>query len=158
MSADAKTQPGPAATAYRISINDAMEWAAKSVGVPGWQAFSWELVEGGSKVNGEVPDGVHEHGPLKGRPKFGGAGSTHAKEVFVPDAELQRVAAEHERDTGDCWDCKGTGQTWAGWSQAEGTKYRTCTRCSGTGKATDATAGEKASEEASTGNTEGVNP
>jgi DnaJ-class molecular chaperone len=46
-----------------------------------------------------------------------------------------RAATEKYESSGLCWNCKSTGQTWAGWSVSEGAKYRPCSRCSGTGKA-----------------------
>ena len=57
------------------------------------------------------------------------------RRVIVTKAELQAKAAVYETETGKCWDCKGTGQVWAGWSKADGTRYRDCPRCNATGNA-----------------------
>lgn len=123
---------------YRTSIHDAMELAAKKVAVEGWQGYVWEAMEGWHLITGEVPDGVYTRGPKKGKPRFRSPGSQHKKKVVVSDTELQQAAAAYEAETGKCWDCKGSGQEWASWSAAEGTKYRTCKRCGGDGKAHNA--------------------
>lgn len=123
---------------YNFSIKDAMDLAAKKTAVEGWQAWKWESITGGHLVTGEVPNGTYTRGPGKGQPRFGQAGAQHKQRVIVSEAELQAVAAAHEAETGECWDCKGTGKTWAGWSAKEGVTYRPCKRCGASGKAHNA--------------------
>lgn len=115
----------------KFSISDCMEAAEAKVGIDGWKAYRWEDCDGDSIVTGDVPDGVYRSGPRKGRPRFKGPG----RRVIVTKAELQAKAAVYETETGKCWDCKGTGQVWAGWSKADGTRYRDCPRCNATGNA-----------------------
>lgn len=90
-------------------------------------------------VTGEVPDGVYTRGPRKGKPRFRRHAGQHHMTIVVSDSEIYSEAAQHESG-GSCWNCKGTGEVWAGWSVAEGTKRRTCGRCGGTGKAPGAAA------------------
>jgi hypothetical protein len=116
---------------YNYSIDDIMKAAEAKVGVDGWEAYKWENCDGDSIVTGDIPDGVYRSGPRKGRPRFKGSG----RRVVITRSELQVIATAYEAETGKCWDCKGTGQTWAGWSKAEGTRYRECQRCKGTGEA-----------------------
>ena len=115
---------------HKFSIGDYMEAAEAKVNIEGWKAYRWEDCDGDSIVTGDVPNGVYRSGKRKGRPRFNGPG----QKVIVTKAELQSRAATYEAETGRCWDCKGTGQAWVGWSKAEGARYSTCSRCSGTGE------------------------
>ena len=115
----------------KFSISDCMEAAEAKVGIEGWKAYRWEDCGGDSIVTGDVPDGVYRSGKRKGRPRFNGPG----RKVVITKAEMQAKATAYEADTGKCWDCKGTGQVWAGWSKADGTRYRDCQRCNATGNA-----------------------
>ena len=116
---------------YKFSAGDFMKAAEAKVGIEGWEAYRWEDCDGDSIVTGDVPDGVYRSGPRKGRPRFKGPG----RRVIITRSDMWAVATAYEAETGKCWDCKGTGQTWAGWSKAEGTHYRECQRCGGTGEA-----------------------
>ena len=126
-----KVKETKAMTAHKFSIKDAMDFAESKVGIPGWQAEAWEDIGGDSIVEGSVPDGFYRSGPRKGKPRF----TRPRTKVVVTKAELQAAATAYEAETRKCWDCKGSGQVWAGWSKAEGTKYRTCSRCDGSGDA-----------------------
>jgi hypothetical protein len=114
---------------HNFTIRDIKEAAEAKVGIEGWKAYSWEPCDEDSIVTGDVPDGVYRSGKRKGQPRYKGPG----RKVIVTRAELQAKAIAYEAETGKCWDCKGTGQAWGGWSKADGPRYRTCSRCSGTG-------------------------
>jgi hypothetical protein len=114
---------------YNFTISDVMNFAESKSSILGWKACGWEKVGDDSIVTGSVPTGTYRSGPRKGRPKFAGPES----KVIVTRAELEAHAAAHESNTGKCWDCKGSGQTIAGWSKDNGTRYETCSRCKGTG-------------------------
>jgi hypothetical protein len=116
---------------YKFSVSDIEHFAEAKVGIDGWKAYRWERADEDSIITGDIPHGVYKTGKRKGRPKFIGNG----RKVVVTNAEMQAHAAAWEAATGKCWDCKGTGQTWAGWSKAEGTRYRTCQRCNGSKEA-----------------------
>lgn len=117
------------------SFKDAGEFAAKRAGIDGWKPYAYEVMEGGCLVTGCVPSGVFTRGPRKGEPKFRPATPGTELRVIVSDADMQAAIAEYEA-SGTCFRCKGTGQQWAGWSVAEGTKYCDCRRCNGGGKVT----------------------
>jgi hypothetical protein len=117
---------------YSFSIDDCMKAAETKVAIEGWKAYKWEDCDGDSIVTGDIPYGVYRSGPRKDRPRFKGPG----RRVVITKAELQVIATAYEAETGKCWECKGTGQTWAGRSIAEGNKYRKCQRCAGTGEVT----------------------
>jgi hypothetical protein len=118
---------------HKFSIGDVMEFAEIKVGILGWKAYTWEACGCDSIVTGDIPVGVYKSGKNKDRPKFKGPG----RKVIVTKAEMQEKATQYEAETGKCWDCKGTGQTWVGWSKEEGTRYRACLRCGGSGDSTE---------------------
>jgi hypothetical protein len=115
----------------KFSIEDVMTFAKSKVGIDGWVAYTWEACGDDSLVTGDVPSGIYRSGPRKGKQKFTGPG----RKVVVTRQEMQAKATAYESDTGKCWDCKGTGQVWAGWSKTDGTRYRDCQRCNATGNA-----------------------
>lgn len=119
---------------YRHSIRDVMDLAAKKTGIEGWQAYRWSAVEGGDIVRGCVPCGVYSRGPRKGLPKWRPATPGTEREVVVVRSELDAAAETYEREECKCWHCKGEGKTVSRVSVIDGTSYRECCRCSGTGK------------------------
>ena len=120
-------------TNYNHSISDATVVAAKKSGVAGWVPYRWQRASGlDCIVYGAVPKRVFVRGKNKGRPDF--RTKTQESIVVVTHADLQAAAVAYETETGNCWDCKGPGQEFAGWSVKEGTKTRPCRRCNGTGK------------------------
>jgi hypothetical protein len=114
---------------YKYSLNDVMELAEKKVGIEGWIGYSWKRCGSDSIVTGDVPIGLFKSGQRKGKPRFRGPGRT----VIVTNVEMQATAATYESETGNCWDCHGSGQIAIGWSQTDGKRYTTCTRCGGSG-------------------------
>ena len=112
------------------TLKDIFEAAEDKVGIEGWKAFRWEDCDGDGILTGCVPNGVYRSGPRKGRPRFLGPD----RRVIVTKAELDERATRYEADTGNCWNCKGSGQECYGWKQGEGNIYRTCGRCGGSGK------------------------
>jgi hypothetical protein len=113
-----------------FSLNDIMSLAETKSGIPGWKATKWQAVGGDSIVTGSVPVGTYSRGPRKGELKFTGPRTM----VVVTRAEKEAAASAYEAETGHCWNCKGTGQVVRKFSKAEGTIYRFCTRCSGSGR------------------------
>lgn len=55
--------------------------------------------------------------------------------VVITPEEYDQEKAFYERDTGCCFDCRGTKQQWAGWGADTGTRYVPCRRCGATGRA-----------------------
>ena len=86
----------------------------------------------GFYLRGAVPIGTYSRGPRKGRPKFPPLGKL---ERFVITAEeVQRTRIEWENETGLCSHCGGSGQQVAS-TGINGTTYRECVACDGTGRA-----------------------
>jgi hypothetical protein len=121
---------------YRYSIHDAMEVAAKKVGIEGWRGYEWENVAGGQIVRGCVPDGLYTKGHRKGQFRFNKPIIGSDKIVLITSDDLHNFAVQYEKETYQCWDCKGSGHEFVGWSKDEGLKVRDCVRCNGTGKIT----------------------
>lgn len=65
------------------------------------------------------------------------------KTVDMGLADHDRWTLEWERLTGKCRQCstKHPGQQWDGWNCNTGDRFRTCTRCNGTGKRQNEVAG-----------------
>ena len=85
-----------------------------------------------------IKGGVYEQvkaGKRKGKPNFRKPLPGTEQVVFIRESELKDWRLRKEAETGRCWVCDGSGQQWCGWSAAEGNRYRTCSRCAGSGKA-----------------------
>jgi hypothetical protein len=118
-------------TPYMFSLNDILSLAETKSGIPGWKATKWQAAGQDSIVSGSVPVGTYSRGSRKGEPKFTGPRTM----VAVTRAEKEAAAIAYEAETGHCWNCKGTGQVVHKISVTEGTTYRPCARCGGSGEA-----------------------
>jgi hypothetical protein len=105
--------------------------AIEKAGIEGWKPFRYEMIGTTDTImTGGVPR-VLTRGPNKGRLKW----DRPYSQVAVTKAEIDIVMARYEAETGNCAECEGSRRAVAGWSATEGTKYRTCGKCRGTGKA-----------------------
>ena len=96
----------------------------------GWEVCGWERVGAdGLIVQGGVPR-LLKSGKNKGRRTFRDSAISR---VVLTDAEIKEEKARFSQETGKCAECEGSGQEWAGWSAAEGNRYRTCRACDGSG-------------------------
>jgi hypothetical protein len=68
-------------------------------------------------------------GPNKGRPAYL---KPYTRCVVTP-AEIRAARTVYEQETGKCSWCSGSGLLVIGWSQAEGTKQKSCHHCRGSG-------------------------
>ena len=59
--------------------------------------------------------------------------------VLVLDADVDAERARYEIETGKCSECLGSGEEFRRWSKDKGTETKTCSKCNGTGNATQAT-------------------
>lgn len=120
---------------YRHTIKDVMQVASQKATVPGWVGDQWQAARAASIVTGGVPDGVYSRGPRKGQPRLNKWIPGTKEKIVVTDAEMNAYAMVYESDHGKCYNCKGTGQEYYGWSRKTGNMLRTCTRCGGSGQA-----------------------
>lgn len=116
------------------TIRDIMDIAARKRAVEGWYPYLWERVGADSIVTGAVPLRYYSKGKRKGEPDLTGAIS---ERVVVTRAEIDQAAADYERETSRCWDCKGSGQVRVGYRAGTASLHETCARCGGTGEATN---------------------
>ena len=88
---------------------------------------------------GAVPIGTYSRGPRKGRPKL--PPLRELQRVVITPKEVQETREQWERETGMCHRCGGSGEVVAIVSR-DGTTYRPCSLCNGTGKANHLLGGE----------------
>jgi hypothetical protein len=125
-----------------VSAPDFYNLIAVERGMPeGWRWCSVEGVgddreHGGAMVTGAVPIGARKAGKNKGWPKWPPA--RKCNKVFITFAALDARMLQWERDEGKCSTCGGGGRQVAGISVVDGTTYRVCSRCKGSGKPPEA--------------------
>lgn len=104
----------------------------KVSGPDGWEVCGWERIGGGNDlvVEGGVPR-LLKSGPKKGKKTWR---DVPVQKAVVTSDELKAEHARYEAETGNCGDCYGKGEVFASWDHVEGTKYRKCERCGGTGE------------------------
>lgn len=97
---------------------------------PGFEFFKFQCIGNDAiALTGCVSSGVFTKGKRKGRPRYDGKPLT----AVVTDAEAAAERARYEAETGKCGECCGSGQLFAGWHHIDGTTYRPCHVCAGTG-------------------------
>lgn len=112
----------------RIQHMDAV--AIRKSGIEGWEPFKWERVGEDAIVTGGIAR-LLKSGPRKGRKTWDGKGTS----VVVTRAEVEAQIAQYVAETGNCSECYGSGEVFKSWHHIEGTKYRVCPKCNGTGQA-----------------------
>lgn len=58
----------------------------------------------------------------------------NTNEIFIPEDTHISWKQQWELQTGNCAECVGTGKVMRSWSSTEGTTYKACTKCGGSGK------------------------
>jgi hypothetical protein len=86
----------------------------------------------GFYLRGAVPIGTYSRGPRKGRPKWPPLGQL--QRVVITADEVKQARIQWENETGLCSYCGGGGQQVKS-TGINGTTYRECAACDGTGKA-----------------------
>lgn len=87
----------------------------------------------GFYLRGAVPIGTFSRGPRKGRPKFPPLGQLQKVVITTDEVRQEQIRWEHE--TGLCVHCGGSGERVRSTSIQNGTTYRQCNECKGSGKA-----------------------
>lgn len=129
------------ATKKRVSGLDVLNGLAiNHFGLPAdFCFFRWAWMPPGAKepfymeMEGCVPDARFRSGPRKGRLNVSKCSGRQTVYLSVEKRDAWLMAWSQE--TGNCLGCYGNGDTITGCS-SEGTTYRTCKTCGGTGKAT----------------------
>jgi len=119
------------------------EHAREMLGMPPeWSAYYFKAighssVESNTKliqVKGAVAPLI-TRGKHKGAPNWRKSDKTTEREVFFTPGEHDEWCRQWEVRTGKCSKCMGSGKVFARWSITEGTSYKPCSTCNGTGKA-----------------------
>ena len=98
--------------------------------VPGFEWYAFECIgDDAIKFTGALVTGVVSKGPRKGRKKY----AKESRSVVVTTAEEIVEYHKFEAETGRCGECRGKCQVFASWHHMEGTKYRPCHKCQGSG-------------------------
>lgn len=109
----------------KLGVGADWRWCRSEViGEPGRYDADF-LIEGG------VPRTL-KSGPNKGKRSWR---NIRLLKCVVTRRDLVEAQARYEESTGLCHVCQGSKQTIAGSSRTEGTTYRVCSRCGGTGQA-----------------------
>ncbi|WP_262027100.1 hypothetical protein [Microvirga sp. Mcv34] len=109
--------------------------AREKLGLPDdWRWYRLEAKgENITVVTGAVCHEVYKAGKHKGQINW----AKRDKETDIPVPirrdEHKAWLLSWECRSGECHVCHGNGQQSVGWSLKDGSKYRTCTRCNGTG-------------------------
>ena len=96
-----------------------------------WSHCGWKRMDPDRWIVRMAQERILTRGPRKGKPTWEG----EVKEVFINESEVKAAELAWEKETGKCQNCGGDGQAWAGWHHINGTSYKTCRRCDGTGMA-----------------------
>ena len=105
--------------------------AIRKAGAAGWEPYSWQWIIGGVLVIGGVPR-LLKRGPRKGQKTWDRNGAM----VAVTTEEIAAEFCRYEIDSGRCGNCMGDGSVVSR-AGIDGTTYKQCPRCAGTGKAPD---------------------
>ena len=97
----------------------------------------YEWLKDGSRVSMMRMDGgccpLLMRGPRKGKPNY--KKLTNEQTFYVTTSEIDELKRRYEIETGKCCACEGEGKTVTRVSVVDGTEYRTCVKCNGSGKA-----------------------
>ncbi len=102
----------------------------------GWRWFAIDAhdkPEDFVELQGAVPIGVAKSGKRKGEPIW--PPRKECQKLWIRIGDRDETMRLWEVETGKCSPCSGIGTEWAGWSATEGSRFRECRKCSGTGKA-----------------------
>ena len=101
-------------------------------GDPGLKWVSAKAVTGGFLIEMGKPTRTYASGPHKGEDDWR---KVPTREAIVTKEETEAAERAYEVETGKCSNCDGEGKEFARWTKDEGTTYQPCSRCKGTGKA-----------------------
>ena len=114
-----------------MSINHLDTIAIRKAASEGWEPYKYQVVEPDAfLVTGGVPRLI-TRGTRKGQKKWEGKGTM----VVVTKDEIAAEKTRFTAETGNCAECGGDGRAFASWHYQEGTKYKPCPHCNGTGNA-----------------------
>ena len=124
-----------------MAATDLLEQQAREkAGMPDtWHVWLWENIGPPGKCVVRKLTGViappFASGPRKGRPNYAKKDKTTEREIYITPDEESDWKACWSKKTGLCYRCAGNGKLPWRSSRENGTEYRECSDCNGTGKA-----------------------
>jgi hypothetical protein len=99
---------------------------------PEWEWYSARVLTptDDTLVEGNVPLRRKDGSARKGHARWEGV---VGQQCVVTRAEIDAATAEYEATTGNCSSCAGSGETISSVSVQDGTRYRPCRKCNGSG-------------------------
>ena len=126
-------------------MNLMIEHAKELLGMPPeWDGYEFEAI--GRTVNqetkllrvkGAIAPPITK-GERKGRPNWRKLDKSTEREAFFTPAEHDEWCRKWEQKTGLCAECTGKGEVFSSWKAGEGTTFKPCKVCGGTGKTPNA--------------------
>jgi len=110
----------------------------------GWRWYQFEcgskregspLPAGMVRLRGCVPSRFYTSGKRKGEPVWSEPVPGTRNTVCFMNSEVRVTQEAWETQTGQCAQCDGTGQQFAGWDRVNGRRTKRCEKCGGTGLA-----------------------
>jgi hypothetical protein len=117
-----------------------VEHAREMVGLGGdWDFYKLECLGNpgqtiGYQITGAIAPLV-TRGKRKGRRNWEAKDKATIRSVCIAKTDHEQWLDQWEHRTGKCANCDGSGQTLASCSVIDGTTYRPCSKCGGTGLA-----------------------
>jgi len=99
---------------------------------PSFDFFKFEVIEDGMLLEGSLTK-IITKGKNKGDVKYLPEG---CRKTFITRDETVAWCEKYEKETGNCAQCFGKSKVMKSWSAKDGTEYRPCRKCGGTGKST----------------------
>lgn len=116
------------------TINFMESAAREKVNMPEtWHASIFARKLDGFLITGAVCDEVYKSGPRKGEPKWATRDKNTEIPVYITRKELDDYQSRWETQTGLCGECKGRGEVFYRWTKEDGSFYKPCPKCGGTG-------------------------
>lgn len=113
--------------------------AAELAGMgPEWRPFKYEMVDGtspGCLLDGAVAP-IFVRGKRKGYRNWKKKDPATVRRIFISPGDRMTYEVNWSKETGLCSVCVGTGEVFQSWRKDEGTTYKSCKVCDGTGKST----------------------
>lgn len=113
-------------------------FAREKSGLPKFEITEWKCLPSGGpythiQLSGAVYPVIKTRGPRKGHPDYQKPETGTRKTYILSNEEWDNWTATWQSQTGKCRKCVGRGDVMESWSAADGTKYKPCPACGGTG-------------------------
>lgn len=110
------------------------EQLTEIVRTPGWHWYKIRSVGSFTIFNGAVCTILYKSGPKKGRLNWTTRDKSTEREIILTNGDIDRWRKAWSERTGKCLRCTGDGRMVIRVSASEGTSYRECRLCLGTGE------------------------